>query len=208
MHAHYEDLHLHKSTRDKIIRSLADQFPKTFFVVAQYRLPLKLKIIDDLVKETDLDREALEQVLGWYCNHFAYRSSLLVGRARIDLDGKKAGSVTLKEQEDARKANIDDRIKQAKVNQLEELTKQKAAKPAARPAISNDNMNGVPVTKPNTSPGIHPELAEMQTVLSSVNGILVDKQFELVRPVLVAAALKDVIARAEKLIDALAHTDE
>jgi ProP effector len=95
-------VYYHRHERDEAIGYLAAKFPKCFFENPAHRRPLKHSIVLDLEKESGLDREKLVQVLDWYESHFVYRRGMIAGAERVDLDGKKAGTVTPAEQREAR----------------------------------------------------------------------------------------------------------
>jgi hypothetical protein len=52
-------------------------------------------------------------------------------------------------------------------------------------------------------PNLHPSLATLQSTLTIVSGLLTEKQYEPLRPVLAAVALKEIIRDAEQLIGEL-----
>jgi len=85
-----------RRTARTIIELLAETFPKTFFVYAQRRKPLKIGIDRDLVAALDgaVTEHELRLDLGWYCRNRIYRSKLRKGAWRIDFDGKVAGMIT------------------------------------------------------------------------------------------------------------------
>jgi ProP effector len=94
-------VHYHRTERDEFIRYLAEQFPKCFFEDPAQRRPLKRDIIDDLEKRKVLNSEKLLCALDWYKNHFTYRYTIIAGAERVDLDGQRAGTVTVREQQEA-----------------------------------------------------------------------------------------------------------
>jgi hypothetical protein len=51
--------------------------------------------------------------------------------------------------------------------------------------------------------GLHPAVTAMQSGLAIVSDLMSNKQYEALRPVLATAALREVIASAEKLIGEL-----
>jgi sRNA-binding protein len=95
-------MYYHQHQRDEFVRYLAEMFPKCFFEEPDHGRPLKHNIIDDLEARKVLDRDKLLQTLDWYTGHFTYSRILIAGAERVDLDGTKAGVVTMKEQQDAR----------------------------------------------------------------------------------------------------------
>ena len=84
----------HRTDRDEGIRYLAEKYPACFAEDPGRRRPLKHNIILDLEKERVLNHEALVQILDWYQSHFVYRHGIIAGADRIDLNGRKVGTVT------------------------------------------------------------------------------------------------------------------
>jgi ProP effector len=78
----------------KAIEILAEHFSKTFFVYEQRRQPLKVGIFHDLQATGVLPEEDLRGALRAYCANAVYRSRLIAGAARIDVDGNPVGEVT------------------------------------------------------------------------------------------------------------------
>jgi ProP effector len=197
-------MQLHRTDRDAAIRDLAVQYPGCFFEEPTLRRPLKNSIVDDLGKDNAGDRGQLERVLDWYRSDFGYQRSLIAGAEKVDLNGKKAGTVTAKEQEDAHRY-VRERQK--------ELAERRAARvnaedPVPRSTTAKEQMNGhenmISKTPPPPSlPSLRPSLVVLQEALVAVNGLLTDKRFESMRGVLVTAALKEVIAGAQALIGSL-----
>jgi ProP effector len=72
----------------KAIEMLAERFPKW------RRKPSKVGIRNDLQATGVLPEEDLRAALRFYCSNSVYRSRLVTGAARIDLDGNPAGTVT------------------------------------------------------------------------------------------------------------------
>jgi sRNA-binding protein len=136
-----------------------------------------------------LDREKLAQALDWYKSHFSYEYALIAGSERVDLNGKKAGTVTPAEQREAR-ARV--------AAQKRELRERQQIPPPPTVSANTAKINGAVVTKA-VSPSLHPLLADMQSAIGIVSSILTDKQYEALRPALAAAALKEIIDRAERL---------
>ena len=194
-------MYYHKDEREEFIRYLADKFPKSFFDEPSQRRPLKLNILDDLDRQKVLDREKLTQALDWYQNHFVYQYGLIAGAERVDLDGNRAGTVTPKEAQEAR-ARVAARKRELKEQQTI------AAKPVipTTAAGKGHEMNGHSMTKTTangSTASLHPSLAEVQTAITIVSSILTEERYEPLRPVLAAAALREIVGKAEKLISSL-----
>jgi ProQ/FINO family len=197
-------MYLHRADRDSGIRYLADRFPGCFFEEPTLRRPLKHNIIDDLEKENVLDREKLVQVLDWYQSHFTYRRGLIAGAERVDLDGKKARTVTPKEQQrDGRDWIAARKKEQAAIATLD------APWPSVPISLPppRETMNGHTTMTPKLpKPILNPSLTSLQSAIAIVGNLMSDKEYEALRPVLATAALREVIRTAEGLIGEL-HSD-
>jgi ProP effector len=77
-----------------LIAVLAEHFPNCFSVYEARRRPLKLGVFEDLLTVGILPKDELKAALRAYCSNAVYRSRLIAGAARIDLEGKPAGEVT------------------------------------------------------------------------------------------------------------------
>jgi sRNA-binding protein len=93
---------------ESAVEALCEAYPKTFFINARLRRPLKLGIAKDVKADlaTDPDNELkfydIDRTLEWYCGHVGYLiASSVAGAARINLAGTKAGTVTEAEARDA-----------------------------------------------------------------------------------------------------------
>ena len=75
---------------------LCQTFPKAFVRYEARRRPLKIGIRDDLRVALDgaMTDTELGRALRVYCTNHVYRSRLVAGAARIDLDGTAAGIVS------------------------------------------------------------------------------------------------------------------
>jgi sRNA-binding protein len=91
-------------TKEDIYAALArltEAFPQTF-VLEKYRphRPLKIGIAADIpARCPELERGVLSVALSVYTRRVMYLQSLVAGAARIDLDGKAAGEVTVRDAE-------------------------------------------------------------------------------------------------------------
>ena len=80
---------------DATIELLCERFPRAFFRFERWRVPLKLRIRDDLIAALGdtIDPELIGLALKGYTRNLAYRRSQLQGSSRIDLVGQPAGTV-------------------------------------------------------------------------------------------------------------------
>jgi hypothetical protein len=192
-------MYQHRIERDEAVRYLAEMFPKCFFENPDHRRPLKHDIVIDLEQKNILDWTKLLHAIDWYQSHFTYRRSLLAGAERIDLDGRKAGTVTPKEQQEARKWVAERKRELLEQRQITEQPHRTAVKDIPiEPAL-----NGI--TVPGHGPGtpLRASLAPLHGTLVATSGIMVDERYAALRPVLVAAALRELIAGAERVINSL-----
>lgn len=180
-------MHYHRNERDDFIRHLAEKFPRCFFERPDQRRPLKRDIIVDLDEQKVLNHETLLKTLDWYTNDFTYQYQLIAGAERVDLSGKKAGTVTPKEAVEAR----------ARVAARKREMAERHMVPTA-PVVTRL----IPRPTPTNAP---PALAGLKSAVAVVGDLLTNDQYAPMRKVLAAAALKEVIATAEKMIGAMAE---
>ena len=86
---------------DAALARLAEAFPQTF-VLEKYRphRPLKVGIAADIrARCPAIERRVLSVVLSVYTRRVMYLQSLVAGAARVDHDGKAAGTVTARDAE-------------------------------------------------------------------------------------------------------------
>jgi ProP effector len=88
---------MNRESARKAIEILAERFPKCFFVYETRRQPLKVGIFADLLATGILSKEELHAALHHYCGNSVYRSRLIAGTPRVDLDGNAAGVVTFEQ---------------------------------------------------------------------------------------------------------------
>jgi sRNA-binding protein len=184
-------MHHHRDERDELVRHLAFTFPKAFFENPEQRLPLKKNILEDLTRNCTTEPSTLEQAVGWYESHFAYRRKILSGAARIDLDGKPVAKITEAEQAAARRA-LDIRKQQ--------MADRKAALVVMTPKPNEQVTPGAPMP---AKPELHPALDDIRDALAATNNLLSDDRYNTLRVVLVTAALREIITEAEQTINAL-----
>jgi ProP effector len=102
---------------------LAQKWPACFSIYERNRKPLKVRIRDDILAELGdmISPAELALALGCYVANRVYRSRLVAGAVRIDLNGEPAGTVSEKD------ATHFARITRRRLNQL--AAKSAAAKP-------------------------------------------------------------------------------
>ena len=85
-----------QATVNAVLALLCETFPKAFVHYEARRHPLKINIRDDLraaLAGAVTDAE-LAHALRVYCGNRVYRSRLIAGATRIDLDGRACGEVS------------------------------------------------------------------------------------------------------------------
>jgi sRNA-binding protein len=87
-----------------IIELLTEAFPNCFSLYEQRRRPLKRGIYNDILERLPgvVTADELKLALRYYCCNKFYRSRLLAGAWRYDLDGNVTGSVTKEEEGNTR----------------------------------------------------------------------------------------------------------
>jgi sRNA-binding protein len=193
-----------RSQLEELIDYLSVKYPKTFFTQPHLKQPLKKNILLDLERDRVLDEEKRVAAVTFYQNDWNYEATLLAGAKRIDLDGKEVGTVTEQEQNEARK-----RV-QAQKQQLREkkdpITIMR--KLHANGEISTDQLSKVsapplarpPMTKAKTD-GV--DLTQLYTLLNSTNDIVAKTENVPLQSAVAVAALKVLVAEANKLIAVL-----
>lgn len=78
---------------------LAETWPNCFSIYEGRRRPLKIGIHHDILAALDgaVSAEELSEALRCYVSNRVYRSRLIEGATRIDLDGQPTGKVTEKD---------------------------------------------------------------------------------------------------------------
>jgi hypothetical protein len=165
--------HSLREDRDRAVQALAQEYPKTFFIIGERRKPLKHGIEKDI--ETELARDNdhplldfdITDALAWYRSHVGYQKSCAVaGVPRIDLQGKAVSKVTASEALEA---------------------EAEATEGFARMAARRKAGNGLPRSMlPPTTPAVAVARAlPVNGKLSSLELLTeIDKQLALVRTIL------------------------
>jgi sRNA-binding protein len=87
-----------REANEQINRMLCEHYPKCFFEDPRQRLPLKQKIVDDIINDQDLDVSPglITAAVDWYKSNIGYAgfAMSIPGAKRINLDGKAVGTVT------------------------------------------------------------------------------------------------------------------
>ena len=79
------------------IRKLQNRFPRAFPKNPAPKLPLKIGILDDLLKHAPnlrLTEKEIRDAIKTWCRGGRYWSSLVEGAARVDLNGNAVGKVS------------------------------------------------------------------------------------------------------------------
>jgi sRNA-binding protein len=148
---------------------LAKKYPAAFFPDTWSRRPLGLSILDELRTEGEGDLPLASA--SFYMRNWNYQASLQAGAERIDLNGKKVGVVTKREENAAQKQIQEER--------------------AVHTRKQEEQIRNVPMLQPpKIVPKADPKLSRLHTLLRSADEIKADD-----RP-LQAAMTAAVIRRA------------
>jgi sRNA-binding protein len=146
--------HTIREERERAIQALAKEYPKTFFVVAERRKPLKHDIEKDIKADLAKDNDSplldydIDDAVAWYTSHVGYfKVCSVAGTNRIDLQGRPVSKITPSEAREAEKEaeEIFAQIAARKQEKLPQFVTQSALAPkiAALPvnaALSNIEM--------------------------------------------------------------------
>jgi ProP effector len=89
---------------ESVLQLLCQRWPACFFRFEQRRKPLKINIHEDILTALgdSVIPAALSKALRVYVANAVYRSRLVAGAVRFDLDGRQAGTVTVEQATHAR----------------------------------------------------------------------------------------------------------
>jgi ProP effector len=126
------------------IELLADLYPSCFNRV--YRRPLKVGVCEQVMAQhPELSRNRIKRLLKKYTQSPPYWESLKAGAARIDLNGKPAGTVTTEDEQHAliqlarmarRKAANEAEVRKTVAQAIEKLAEQRNLTPAGLKAAA------------------------------------------------------------------------
>jgi sRNA-binding protein len=97
-----------RETLENWLDYLVRKYPACFYRDPILKRPLKKGIEQDLRDESAIN---VEHVIAFYTRDWRYQATLLAGADRIDLDGKKAGTVTEQEARAATRQVADEKQK-------------------------------------------------------------------------------------------------
>jgi sRNA-binding protein len=186
---------------EAIIRILVEKYPKCFFDDPKKRRPLKNNIIADLQQEGfPVASDAIVAAIDWYQSHFGYQYALQAGVKRIDLNGKEAGTVTEKEQNNAQKKIRDDHQKLSERNLNSPGRTMAPLYNAGR--ISEDQLKKLdaPMKTKATTPAIAPQLERRYEAFMAANAALLGSGDAVLRSAMAAAALEFMVKEAQRVI--------
>jgi sRNA-binding protein len=194
-----------REERERAIKALAEEYPKTFFVIGERRKPLKLGIEKDI--EADLAKDSDSQLLdyditdacAWYTSHVGYQMACSVaGANRIDLQGKSVSKVTASEARGAEEY-AKETFAKIEMRKKEKLPQFVTQEPRAVPSTLKAGALPVNVNLNNTE-----MLAELEKQIGIVRAVLGDSpddplRRELARPALrlMVDELSTIIARLD-----------
>jgi sRNA-binding protein len=191
------------------VHSLANKYPGTFFEDDRLRLPLKKNIVADLQRDGASEEEMSSAE--FYLQSWSYQSQLYAGAERVDLNGKKAGTVTEQDQMDARKKIAAEKKARAEKNGA--ITVDGSLHAAGR--ITGDQLRKLDappkVAKPMPVQAAAktdvPLLTRLQSLLSSAATVQAETEDEALRSVMTVAALKLLAGEAQKIAASLEEAD-
>jgi hypothetical protein len=182
------------------VRVLADKYPACFFVDGRMRRPLKNTILEDLAE----DRASAEELsaVGFYCHDWNYQTAIQAGVERIDLNGKKAGTVTSAEELAARKqVQAEKEAVKATKMPVKLRVKTKDSPQDLPPVVYGDPLPAAPAAP------VDP-LARLQKLMATGAALYADTEDEALRAALAVTVLKQLRDEAAKTIATLEPRQE
>jgi sRNA-binding protein len=186
--------------RDEIesfIEYLAEKYPACFFTNSTLKRPLKKNIILDLEKDNTLDADKREAAIGFYTKDWNYEHKLQAGVERIDLDGKRAGTVTEQEHTEAMQRVATQKAaayNKQKLQFRDPIEVTRSLHDQGR--ISTDQLSKIPAPM---KPKFDPALERLQSLLTNASAVL-QKTDPMLRTAVLTASLRVLIAETEKVI--------
>jgi sRNA-binding protein len=185
---------------NEVIRTMAELFPRAFFVDGRLRQPLKKNITAEIEAQhlPQFEGVSVGGALDWYTGHYGYLKSLAVaGSRRLDLDGNPAGTVTETEAK-------------AAVVKIEEFNARKRALGIPNPhdqsfsragGSANGSANGVSTIRPSAAPLSDDQLlASVMKKLTRAQHIVLSDDSDGLRGIVARPLLKMVIDEVQSLI--------
>jgi len=160
------------------VMHLAKKYPAAFFPDAWSRRPLSLDIFDELQSEGEGD--LLLASASFYMRNWYYQGALHAGAERIDLNGKKVGTVTKQEEIAAQKQIQEEKARKEEQNRSVPML-QPQTKVTPKPMLSSN-----------------PQLSRLHTLLGSADKVKTDDK--PLHAAMTAAALKLLVREAQQVI--------
>jgi sRNA-binding protein len=173
-----------RETLEGWIDHLVRKYPACFCRDPTLKRPLKKSIENDLRDESAIDAEA---ALSYYTRNWDYQNSLQAGADRIDLDGKKVGTVTESEFTDSSDG-------------VSLFGEEKQRVREKRAGVATDQLRKIdaPPREPEAKP-----LARLESIMARTVGLMAADEDKALQSALAIASLKILIQEAEKVIAAL-----
>jgi sRNA-binding protein len=189
-----------REDRDAAVHALCAEYPKTFFVDARRRVPVKHDIEKDIEAELAKNKHSklldydIYDTVEWYCSHVGYKKACSVaGNGRVDLRGVVVCPVTEAE------ARIADREANEIFADIEARKRQTTSLPrfVAQPPTLAPRPQSLPVdTNLNTSE----MLQEIEKQIALARTILGDSPDDPLRQQLVRPALRLMIDELNTIV--------
>ena len=193
-----------REDRDRAVQALAQEYPKTFFIIGERRKPLKHGIEKDIAAELAKDNDHplldfdIADALAWYCSHIGYQKSCSVaGVNRIDLQGRPVSKVTPSEAREAEAEAADGIARMVERRKANGLPSQLVAAP--RPVAK---LAAIAVNTKLDNAELFTELEKQLALVRSVLGTDAD---DLLRQQLARSALK---LMADEISTVIARLDD
>jgi sRNA-binding protein len=187
-----------RETLEEWVGHLACKYPACFCHDPALKRPLKKNLADDLRDESAIDAEA---ALSFYTRNWDYLNSLQAGADRVDLEGRKVGTVTESEARAAACQVAEDKKR---------LREKRAAEQRDAIAVVHKlHMNGHIATdqlRKIDAPPREPEakpLARLESIMTRTVGLMAGDEDKALQSALAITSLKILIQEAERVIATL-----
>jgi sRNA-binding protein len=191
-----------RETLEEWLDHLVRKYPGCFYRDPSLKRPLKKTIADDLRNGSVIDAEA---AIAYYTRDWHYQASLQAGADRIDLYGKKSGTVTEQEARAAARQVAGEKQKLKERRAIEQRDTIAAIhKLHVNGHIPDDQLRKIdtPHVQTETASEVNRNnpLARLEAILARTTKLLADDGDETLRTALAVTSLKILVQEAQKVI--------
>jgi sRNA-binding protein len=191
-----------RETLESWLDHLVRKYPACFYQDPALKRPLKKTLADDLRDESAIDIDA---TLAYYTRDWRYQASLQAGADRIDLYGKKAGTVTEQEARAATRQVADEKQRVKEKRAAEQRDAVATVKVLhANGHIPDDQLRKIDAPRePAPELERNNPLARLESIMARTIEMLNTGEDKALQSALAVTSLKILVQEAQKVIATL-----